>query len=172
MLPDDPLGGHGEAILIPNPLKNERNLELRRLRCAFGIELECLYSVSLSGLDDRGRFNDHATHVLEPFDEIGLAAGVSAIEHSTSQQSGSGLEVCGECVSVLKCLVLRGNKAQDLLIAQASEILNAELYEHLIIQLDEYINSNLEQIMRKRRLFYHLTIDWCDGLVGPISPFN
>ena len=132
MLTHDALCGHGKAILVTHTINHESYFELAGLAGGIGIESEWLHCKGLARLDRRRRLSHHATHILQRFDEIGLAARVCAIHHRTAQQSRGSADACCLCMGVLQGLVLGCNKTQHLFVAQASEVLNAELYQHRI----------------------------------------
>ena len=134
VLADDALRCHREAILVPYVAQDESDLERSRLAGGFGIETKGLHGIGLAGLDHRRRLDHHAAHVLQCLDEVGLAARVGAIDDGTAQEARRGLEPGGQGVGVLEGLVFGRHKTQHLLVAQAAEVLHAELDQHRLTQ--------------------------------------
>ena len=71
-----------------------------------------------------------ALHILQRFDEVGLAAGIGAVDDGTVQNVGSRPETGGAGMGVQLGFIGRGDKAEDLFVLQTAEVLDAELDQH------------------------------------------
>ena len=65
-------------------------------------------------------------------DEVGLAAGVGAINHRALEQMRGSLEPGAKGMGVEQGLVGGRHEAEHLLVAQAAEVLGSELDKHVI----------------------------------------
>ena len=76
LLTDDALRIHSKTILVAHAGDDEGDLELRWLAARCGVQLEGVESIKGLARLQSGRFQHHATHVLQGLDEVGLAAGI------------------------------------------------------------------------------------------------